>query len=59
MNLNATVRRYIYGISVAVVPLLIGYGLFTTEEGTLILNVIAAVLAVGNSTLALQNIKED
>jgi hypothetical protein len=59
MNLNANVRRYIYGISVAVVPLLIGYGLFTTEEGTLILNVIAAVLAVGNSTLALSNIKED
>jgi hypothetical protein len=59
MNLNANVRRYIYGISVAVVPLLIGYGLFTTEEGTLILNVIAAVLAVGNSTLALNNIKED
>jgi hypothetical protein len=59
MNLNANVRRYIYGISVALVPLLIGYGLFTTEEGTLILNVIAAVLAVGNSTLALNNIKED
>jgi hypothetical protein len=59
MNLNANVRRYIYGISVALVPLLIGYGLFTTEEGTLILNVIAAVLAVGNSTLALSNIKED
>ena len=59
MNLNANVRRYIYGISVALVPLLIGYGLFTTEEGALILNVIAAVLAVGNSTLALNNIKED
>jgi hypothetical protein len=59
MNLNANIRRYIYGISVALVPLLIGYGLFTTEEGTLILNVIAAVLAVGNSTLALNNIKED
>jgi hypothetical protein len=59
MNLNANIRRYIYGISVALVPLLIGYGLFTTEEGTLILNVIAAVLAVGNSTLALSNIKED
>jgi hypothetical protein len=59
MSLNANVRRYIYGISVALVPLLIGYGLFTNEEGTLILNVIAAVLAVGNSTLALNNIKED
>lgn len=59
MNLNATTRKYIYSISVALVPLLIGYGLFTTEEGTLILNVIAAVLAVGNSTLALNNIKED
>jgi hypothetical protein len=59
MNLNATVRRYIYGISVALVPLLIGYGLFTSEQGTLILNVVAAVLAVGNSTLALNNIKED
>jgi hypothetical protein len=59
MNLNANIRRYIYGISVALVPLLIGYGLFTTEEGTLILNVIAAILAVGNSALALNNIKED
>jgi hypothetical protein len=59
MNLNANIRRYIYGISVALVPLLIGYGLFTTEEGTLILNVVAAILAVGNSALALNNIKED
>ena len=59
MNLTATTRKYIYSISVALVPLLIGYGLFTTEEGTLILNVIAAVLAVGNSALALNNIKED
>jgi hypothetical protein len=59
MILNASVRRYIYGISVALVPLLIGYGLFTTDEGNLILNVVAAVLAVGNSALALNNIKED
>lgn len=57
--LNANTRKYIYSISVALVPLLIGYGLFTTEEGTLILNVIAAILAVGNSALALNNIKED
>ena len=56
---NANTRKYIYSISVALVPLLIGYGLFTTEEGTLILNVIAAILAVGNSALALNNIKED
>jgi hypothetical protein len=59
MNLNANVRRYIYGISVALIPLLIGYGIFTSQEGTLILDVVAAILAVGNSTLALSNIKED
>jgi hypothetical protein len=59
MNLNANVRRYIYGISVALIPLLIGYGIFTSQEGTLILDVVAAILAVGNSTLALNNIKED
>jgi hypothetical protein len=59
MNLNANIRRYIYGISVALIPLLIGYGIFTSQEGTLILDVVAAILAVGNSTLALSNIKED
>ena len=57
--LNANTRKYIYSISVALVPLLIGYGFFTAEDGTLILNVIAAILAVGNSALALNNIKED
>lgn len=59
MSLNANTRRYIYGISVALIPLLIGYGIFTSQEGTLILDVVAAILAVGNSTLALSNIKED
>lgn len=59
MNLNAKTRKYIYGVSVALVPLLIGLGVFNAEQGGQILNVLAAILAVGNSALALGNVSED
>jgi len=57
MIFEPAVRKYIYGISVALVPLLIAYGAFSSEEGALILNVIAAILAVGNSALAFSNVE--
>lgn len=59
MNLNAKTRKYIYGVSVALVPLLIGFGVFNAEQGGQFLNVLAAILAVGNSALALGNVSED
>lgn len=59
MNLNAKTRKYIYGVSVALVPLLIGLGVFNAEQGGQFLNVLAAILAVGNSALALGNVSED
>lgn len=59
MKLNAKTRKYIYGISVALVPLLIGFGVFNAEQGGQILNVLAAILAVGNSALAFGNVNEE
>lgn len=59
MKLNAKTRKQIYRVSIAVVPLLVGLGVLTAEQSGYILNIIAAVLAVGNSALALGNIKED
>lgn len=60
LELQPAVRKWIYGIIAATVPLLITLGSITTELGTQILNVAAAVLAVGGSVLAISNVpKED
>lgn len=60
LELQPAVRKWIYGIIAATVPLLISLGSITTELGTQILNVAAAVLAVGGSVLAISNVpKED
>lgn len=48
-------RGYLYGIVIAVVPLLSLLGLFTPEVAQNILVIAAAVLAVGGSAVALVN----
>jgi lysylphosphatidylglycerol synthetase-like protein (DUF2156 family) len=52
-------RAWLYKIAVALVPLLVAVGTVTESIAQLILNVIAAVLAVGASGLALSNITPD
>jgi hypothetical protein len=58
-DLKPEVRKWIYGIIAATVPLLISLGTITGELGTQILNVAAAVLAVGGSVLAIKNVPDE
>ena len=58
LELKPEVRKWIYGIIAATVPLLISLGTITGELGTQILNVAAAVLAVGGSVLAIKNVPD-
>lgn len=51
-------RRWIYGIVAALVPVLITLGSLTSELGAVLLNLFAAVLAVGGSTLAIANARD-
>lgn len=52
-------RAWAYSVMVALVPLLVALGLLTGEIAQLVLNVIAAVLAVGGGSMALSNLTPD
>jgi hypothetical protein len=56
LEMKPAVRRWIYAIIAATVPLLISLGSLTDEMGAQILNVAAAVLAIGGSALAISNV---
>jgi len=56
---NMQRRAWLYSIMVALVPLLVAVGLLTGETAQLVLNVVAAVLAVGGGGLALGNLTPD
>lgn len=45
-------RAWLYGIAAAVVPLLIALGALSDDIGALVLNIIAALLAIGSGTMA-------
>ncbi|WGD36835.1 hypothetical protein [Lysinibacter sp. HNR] len=45
-------RLWIYGITAALLPLLIAIGVLTAEHGGLWLNLVAAVLGTGAPALA-------
>ena len=57
-NIPAPVRRWIYGIIAATVPLLITVGSLTNEVGAGLLNLFAAILSVGGSALAIANVHD-
>lgn len=57
--MNATQRTYVYGIAVAVLPILVAYGLLTADQAPLWLALAAAVLVGGPNVLALRNITPD
>lgn len=48
-------RAYIYGVSIPLIALLVGLGYLTEGTAGLVLNLVAAVLGVGTSTLAVAN----
>jgi hypothetical protein len=49
-------RAWLYGVATALVPVLTAYGLVTPDMGGTWLMVVAALLSMGSSTLALQNV---
>jgi len=57
-DLKPAVRKWIYAIIAATVPLLISLGTITNELGAQILNVAAALLAMGSSALAISYVPD-
>lgn len=56
MNIkDPAVRRYIYLVVVAIIPLLLLAGLLTEDWVTPILNAVGAILGLGAAGLALPN----
>ena len=59
LNLKPATRKWIYGIVAATVPLLISLGTISGELGAQILNVAAALLAIGGSALAITYVPDE
>lgn len=54
-------RKWLYGVSLAAIPILIAAGKMTNEEAALWMNLIAAILGVSSMAMALSHLppKED
>jgi hypothetical protein len=52
-------RSYLYSVALSLVPMLVAVGFLTGEVAQLVLNVIAALLAVGSGSMALANLTPD
>lgn len=52
-------RGWLYKVAVAAVPLLVSVGIVTGDMAQLVLNVIAAILGVSASGMALVNVTPD
>ncbi|MGP6170633.1 hypothetical protein ACTU6V_05430 [Microbacterium sp. A204] len=52
---SPAVRAWLYGIIAAAVPLLVLLGVFTVDVGGHVLNIAAALLAIGGLSLAARN----
>lgn len=56
---NMKRRSWLYSVASSAVPLLVAIGFFTEGMAQLVLNVVAAVLAVGSGSMALSNLTPD
>lgn len=56
LHLTPEIRKYIYTIAIAFVPLLVTLGVLASDVAAHVLNVLAAVLAVGAASLARANV---
>lgn len=56
LNIPMNVRRYIYGVSLAAIPLLVALGILEDEIAPLVIALIGAIIAPG---LALANLSPD
>jgi len=52
-------RSYVYSVALALVPMLVAVGMLTGDVAQLVLNVIAALLAIGSGSMALANLTPD
>jgi hypothetical protein len=52
-------RAWFYSVVVSLVPLLVAVGTLSEPTAQLVLNVVAAVLAVGGGSMALGNLTPD
>jgi hypothetical protein len=55
-NYKPETRKWIYGVIASVVPLLVILGLLSEDLALPILDVVAALLTVGGSALAIKNV---
>jgi len=58
MNLSPETRLWIYRIVGSIVPILVTAGTLTTGLASQIMNLVAAILALGGSALAARNINK-
>lgn len=52
---DPAVRKWIYGVTAALIPLLLLTGVLVTGVDALVLNLVAAALGLGTGTLATKN----
>ena len=52
---DPVIRRYLYGVVVALIPVLVAFGVVSPDSVQVWLNVAAAVLGLGTTTLAIAN----
>ena len=52
-------RSYLYSLALTLVPMLVAVGILTGDVAQLVLNVLAAALAVGSGSMALANLTPD
>lgn len=52
-------RAWLYSVASSAVPLFVAIGFITEGVAQLVLNVVAAVLAVGSGTMAISNLTPD
>jgi hypothetical protein len=55
MNIDERTRAYVYRVLLAVVPLLVGYGLLAEGQAALWIGLAGALLAVGGDALAVKH----
>jgi uncharacterized membrane protein len=56
---NMKRRSWLYSIATSLIPLLVAIGFMTGSTAQLVLNVVAAILAVGSGSMALANLTPD
>lgn len=56
---NMQRRAWVYSVMVSLVPLLVAVGTLSEPTAQLVLNVVAALLAVGGGSMALGNLTPD